>query len=200
MHKKKGRLKRLLLCLCAALALYIAGTAVGIWRYAGMDETRPADAVIILGAGTSGSEVSPVFRERIRHGVWLYRSGYAGKLILTGGYGEGSTRSDAYIAMQYALSLGVPEEDILIEERSTITQENLANAKAIMDENSLRTALLVSDPLHMKRAMLLARDCGVEAYSSPTPTTRYVSLNTKLPFLAREVFFYLGYQVYQIWQ
>ena len=60
------------------------------------------------------------------------------------------------------------------------------------------TAIIVSDPLHMKRAMLLAEDAGIKAYSSPTPSTRYVSLRTKIPFLARETFYYIGYQWYRL--
>ncbi len=41
------------------------------------------------------------------------------------------------------------------------------------------------------------RDEQCKAYSSPTSTTRYISLKTKLPFLAREVFFYIGYKWYR---
>ena len=119
-------------------------------------------------------------------------------LIFTGGIGEGNGRSDAWVAGQYAIEQGVPEADILLEEKSTITQENIANAKKIMDEKGYRTAIIVSDPLHMKRAMLMARDYGIEAYSSPTPTSRYISLKTKIPFLAREEFFYIGYKVYRM--
>ena len=94
--------------------------------------------------------------------------------------------------------MGVPAEDILTEDTSTITQENLENAKVIMKQNGYETAIIVSDPLHMKRAMLLAKDAGIEGYSSPTPTTRYKSLKTKIPFVAREVFFYVGYKWYRI--
>ena len=39
----------------------------------------------------------------------------------------------------------------------------------------------------------MAKDYGVTAYSSPTRTTMYQSMSTKLPFLAREIFFYIGY-------
>ncbi len=59
-------------------------------------------------------------------------------------------------------------------------------------------AIIVSDSLHMKRAMLLAEDAGINAYSSPTPTSRYVSLRTKIPFLARETFYYIGYKWYRV--
>jgi uncharacterized SAM-binding protein YcdF (DUF218 family) len=70
----------------------------------------------------------------------------------------------------YASRAGVSEEDILLEEQSTITQENIFYGVEIMNENGINTAILVSDPLHMKRAMLMAKDYGLEAYSSPTPT------------------------------
>lgn len=121
-------------------------------------------------------------------------------LILTGGIGAGNAHSDAFIAKQYALSKAVPEEAILIEETSVITEENLENAKKIMDENSFETAIVVSDPLHMKRAMLMAKDYGIEACTSPTPTTMYRSAKTKIPFLLREEFFYIGYRIVRIFR
>ncbi|EQF25464.1 hypothetical protein QEW_1917 [Clostridioides difficile CD160] len=46
----------------------------------------------------------------------------------------------------------------------------------------------------------MANDYEIEAYSSPTPTTRYISLKSKLPFLAREEFFYIGYRIYRNFQ
>ena len=50
----------------------------------------------------------------------------------------------------------------------------------------------------MKRSMMMAKDYEIEAVSSPTPTTRYQTWRSKLPFLARETFFYVGYQIYRI--
>lgn len=152
-------------------------------------ELREADAAIVLGAGVTGEEPSPVFRERIRHGIWLYENGYVDCLIMTGGYGDGAVCSEAWAAAEYAVQNGVPKEDILMEEQSRITQENMYYASLLMEEHGLKDALIVSDPLHMKRAMRMASDYGIWAYTCPTPTTRFVSLKTKLPFLAREVFF-----------
>ena len=192
------RLFRAAAVVLAAAVFYTALQAVSIWRYGAVDETRPADVAIVLGAGTFNGVVSPVYQERINHGVWLYQNGYVKKLILTGGYGAGSTVSDAAAAGQYAVSIGMPEADILLEEGSAITQENLQYARELMEEAGDETALVVSDPLHMKRAMLLAKDAGIEAYSSPTPTSRYRSLKTKAKFLAREVFYYIGYRAYRL--
>jgi uncharacterized SAM-binding protein YcdF (DUF218 family) len=62
-----------------------------------------------------------------------------------------------------------------------------------MQKHGLKSAIIVSDPLHMKRAMMMAEDLGIEAASSPTPTTRYRSLQTKLGFLIREIYFFHHY-------
>lgn len=180
--------------------VYLVSTAIGIVNYGKTDEKVSSDVAIVLGASTSDGEVSPVYRERINHGIWLYENGYVDFLILTGGIGEGNNISDAYVAKQYAISKSVPEQAIFIEETSTITEENLQNAKAIMDEHSLNTAIIVSDPLHMKRAMLMAEDYDIQAYSSPTPTTMYKSIKTQLPFLAREEFFYIGYSIVRLFR
>ena len=175
-------------------------TAVSIAQYGKLDEKAHCDVAIILGAATSGEKVSPVYRERINHGIWLFENGYVDYLILTGSVGKGNKKSDAYVAKQYVIEKGVPEQVILIEEKSKITEENLEYAKEIMDEFSMDTAIIVSDPLHMKRAMLMAKDYGIEACSSPTPTTMYKSAKTQIPFLAREVFFYIGYSIVRVFR
>lgn len=198
--KLKKRKKYVLSAYCVILILlvYIGYTTMSIWNYSQIDEKCICDVVIVLGAGTDGKKVSPVFRERINHGIYLYQNHYAKKIILTGGYAKGNKYSDAYIAKLYATKKGIPQSDILIEEDSTITQENLENAKNIMDYHGYQTALIVSDPLHMKRSMLMAKDLGIKAYSSPTPTSMYSSMKTKMTFLAREEFFYVGYRIYRI--
>ena len=202
MHKtgKKKTFRLISLFLVLSILFYLIFTAISIVSYGKTDGKANSDVAIVLGAGTSNGEVSPVYRERINHGIWLYENDYVDYLILTGGIGEGNNASDAYIAKQYALSKSVPEQAIFIEEKSTITEENLENAKAIMDENSFDTAIIVSDPLHMKRAMLMAGDYGIDACSSPTPTTMYRSFKTKIPFLAREEFFYIGYSIVRVFR
>lgn len=192
MQGRKIRKWPVLLALLALL--YVLGNAASIWAYGVKDESRPADAAIVLGAAACDSGVSPVYQARLDQGIRLYRQGLAGKLIVTGGRAEGNRQSDAYRAREYAVRQGVPAEDVLMEETSRITQENLENARLVMEEHGLETALIVSDPLHMKRAMLLAGDAGIRAYSSPASGSMYRSLRTKLPFLARETFYYIGYQ------
>lgn len=194
----KKKIKWLLFSIGIVLILYILATTISIWNYGKIDEKKSADVAIVLGAATVNGAVTPVFQERINHGIWLYQNGFVKTLIFTGGIGEGNEKSDAWAAKQYAIEQGIPESVILLEEKSTITQENIENAKKIMDDNCYNTAIIVSDPLHMKRAMLMADDYGIKAYSSPTPTSRYITVKSKFSFLAREEFFYIGYRVYRI--
>lgn len=182
------------------LIVFAIGIAISIWNYGKVDEKAPADVAIVLGAAISDGEVSPVYRERINHAITLYEEGTVDFIILTGGFGEGSYKSDSQVAKEYALSQGIPEEKILIEEKSTITEENLEFSKEVMEENDLETAIIVSDPLHMKRAMLMAKDYNITALSSPTTTSMYKSLKTKIPFLLREEFFYVGYCVVRVFR
>lgn len=194
---KQHRLpKYLILILFMTAFLYALINAITIWNYSDKDERTTADVAIVLGAGLSDGKVTPVFQQRINHGIFLYQHGYVKKLIFTGGYGEGNQHSDAWVAKQYAEQQGVPPQDILYEEASTITQGNIRYAKVIMDNQQYQSAIIVSDPLHMKRAMLIAEDAGINAYSSPTPTSMYVSVKNKLAFLARETFFYSLYKIH----
>lgn len=189
---------RILTAAIVFILVYILVNIISICSFSTKDQKYKSDVAIILGASVINGEVSPVYQERINHGIYLYHERYVDKLIVTGGIGDGNDRSDAYAAKQYAISQGVPETDILTEDTSTITQENLENSKVIMVQNNYTTAIIVSDPLHMRRAMLLAEDAEISAYSSPTKTSKYVTLKTRLPFLAREVFFYIGYKWWRI--
>lgn len=183
------RIKRIVLGLIIAVTIWCVIVATSIWRYGYRDEAAKADCIIVLGAAVEGQNPSPVFAERIRHGIDLYETSYAPKIIFTGGYGEGQKFSESGVGMLVATQRGVSVDDIYIEEKSRTTQQNIAEAASLMKSHNLKSAIIVSDPLHMKRAMMMADDLGIAAVSSPTPTTRYRSLRTKLGFLVRELYF-----------
>ncbi|WP_246189296.1 YdcF family protein [Pseudoxanthomonas kalamensis] len=171
--------------------LWLCAVAVYIAVVGERDQAAPADAIIVLGAAAYDANPSPVFEERIRHGIDLYQRGLAGKLIFTGGYGGSGARfSEAQVARRYALRHGVPEEAILIESVSRTTWQNLQQASRVMHTHDLHSAIIVSDPLHMARALRLADDAGIAAVGSPTPTSRFRSLSTRWRFLLQEVYFF----------
>jgi len=176
------------------LLLLAAGLlASRIYLYSNVASDGPADAAVVLGAAVWGARVSPVFKERINHAIDLYRKGRVRKLIFTGGEGNRGEPTESSAARDYALQLGIPVGDILIEEQSHTTYENILYAKQLADAYGLRKVLIVSDPLHMKRAVTMANDLGLVAEPSPTPTTRYQGLRSQAGLLAHETYYYIGY-------
>ena len=178
--------------------VFIFAVALEVYRFSLVDEARSADAAIVLGAAVFRERPSPVFRERINHAIWLYENGYVEKLIFTGGVGWNDNYSEAEVARQYALSRGIPAQAILVETTSTSTIENLINARQVGADQGLHTYLLVSTPFHMKRAMAIAKDLDMEAYTSPTRTTRWISWYTMSRAYIREVAGYLAYLLLRI--
>ena len=185
------RLLGALLRLGVVLALWLAGVSLYITWTGARDEAAPADAIIVLGAAAYDARPSPVFEQRIVHGIHLHEQGLGPWLIFTGGFGgEGARFAESEVARRYAIDKGVPEDRILIETVSRNTRENLEQAAMLMRERDLRRAILVSDPLHMARALRLARGEGIEALGSATPTTRFRSVESRWRFLLREVYFF----------
>jgi len=182
----------------ASVIFSVAVLAAGLlaWRiysFGSASSNARADAAVVLGAAVWTSEVSPVFRERINHAINLYRKGQVRKLIFTGGQGNPGEPTESAAARQYALESGLPAGDILIEEKSHNTYENILYAKQLADTHGIKRVLIVSDPLHMKRAMAMAGDVGLVADPSPTPTTRYQGLISQVGLLAHETYYYIGY-------
>ncbi len=177
--------------LAVLLLLWLLGVAAWIIWVGDRDQAAPADAIIVLGAAAYDAKPSPVFEERIRHGLDLYHQGYAPKLIFTGGFGGSRARfSESQVARRYALRQKVPAEDILIETRSRTTRQNLIEAQRVMQKNDMHRVILVSDPLHMARALRLSRELGIDALASSTPSTRFRSFHTSWRFLLQEIYFF----------
>ena len=167
--------------------------AIDLYLYSLRDDAQPADAAIVLGAAVFGNRPSPVLRERINHAIRLYENGTIKTIIFTGGIGRRDTMSEAAVSARYAQANGVPAEAILLEETSRNTRENLRNAQQIGQTHGLSSFLIVSTPFHMRRAMWLAHGLELDAYSSPTRSTRWISRYTKSRAFVREVIAYIGY-------
>lgn len=162
-------------------------SAMTVFLFSLRDETRPADAAIVLGAAVWGDRPSPVFRERINHAIQLYHDGIVPTIIFTGGVGNRDELAEAEVGRNYAIARGVDPAHILLETTSTSTLENLRNAQMVAQQNGLETFLIVSTPNHMRRALAVAHDLHMEAYSSPTRSIRWINSATRTFSYVREV-------------
>lgn len=189
-RQRTGPLRWLLRLALLAL-LWLVGVAAYITWVGQDDQAGPADAIIVLGAAAYDARPSPVFEQRIVHGIELFEQGHADWLVFTGGFGGSRARfAESEVGERYALAHGVPGARILTETVSRTTRENLEQAARLMRERDLHSAIIVSDPLHMARALRLARQQGIDARGSATPTSRFRTLRSQWQFLLREVYFF----------
>ncbi|WP_299192313.1 YdcF family protein [uncultured Erythrobacter sp.] len=171
---------------------------VTIWIAVGpAEQSEPyAHSAIVLGAAVDTDTPSPVFAARIDHAVTLYKQGRVSDIYFTGARSPEDTISEAAAARDYAIAAGVPASDIIIEESSRTTHQNLSEVRDMHSVVSVPSVIIVSDPLHLRRALVMANGMGFDAQASATPTTRYRSWSTKAPFLLREVYFIHHYWIF----
>lgn len=129
-----------------------------------LDDPRPADAMIVLGAGINmEGRPKSTLQYRLDRAAALYHEGYAPVIITTGAQGDDEPMPEAYAMRDYLVEKGVPEDAILCDPASYNTRENLENAKVLMDGNGLQTALVVTSDYHLWRTLHIAEDIGLEA-------------------------------------
>lgn len=183
------------LALLVIVTLAVGITAGSIYLYGQRFSDGPADAAVVLGAAVFTSRPSPVFVERLRHALELYQAGRVRKIVISGGQAPGDTLSEAAAGRDWLVARGLPPADAILEDQSRNTFQNIAYVKPLLAANGLSSVLIDSDPLHMQRAMSMALDAGLAAQPSPTPTTRYHSIDTILPMLWSETWQFIGYRL-----
>ena len=129
------------------------------------EDEAPAERVaIIFGAGLRRDGTpTAMLRDRVLTGADLYFSGKVEKLLMSGDnrfidYNEPESMR------QFALSLGVPDEAIVLDYAGRRTYDTCYRAKAIFGVNS---ALLVTQDFHLPRALFLCNMLGLETLGVP---------------------------------
>jgi uncharacterized SAM-binding protein YcdF (DUF218 family) len=106
------------------------------------------DAVVVAGAGVMpGGVPSDALVARTERAVALWRAGMAPRIAFTGGVGDWGPAESA-VGAALALAAGVPDEVILREDRSTSTEENARELRAVLDGAAI---LVVTDRYHVFR-------------------------------------------------
>ena len=121
--------------------------------------------VIIHGCGLAdGERPTKLLSNRIDKAIRIYESCAVKPVIIpSGGQGDDEKLSEAQAMKEYLLCRGIPEEDIVCEDRSATTRENLINSKAVIDARPGRKkTALVSSSYHIYRCLRLAREVGLK--------------------------------------
>jgi len=136
-----------------------------------LPETVPqAPAALVLGAGLNRDGTPGlVLQDRVRTAAELYFSGKVEKILMSGD--NSSQFYDEPGAMkEFALELGVPEEDIVLDFAGRRTYDSCYRAKAIF---GLERLIVITQAFHLPRALFLCNAFDIESDGIPADDANY---------------------------
>ncbi len=143
----------------------------------------------VLGAAVWPGGPSPTLKRRTLHAAGLWEAGVVRHLVVCGGLGK-HPPTEAAVMADILTNYGVPKDAITIEDRSTTTEQNIANAAALVGATAV---VIVTDAYHAPRARLIARRLGLKATSS-SPPLRGSNMRQVIKSGLRECLAYAAYR------
>ncbi len=164
-----------------------------------VDEARPADAIVVLGAAVfEGGQPSPVLAARVAHAVQLYRRGMAPLIVVTGGVGA-YPPSEAEVMARLARQAGVPAESLVLETRAHTTQQSVRLTAPFLEERGIQSIIVVTSPFHLFRATRMYRDAGYVAYgSAPQDDPLWINSRARWEHIVREAWCFVLYLLFGV--
>jgi uncharacterized SAM-binding protein YcdF (DUF218 family) len=194
MRKTRRWLLWLIGILGFAAVVYLVSIGRQIYLQSNIDESRPADVILILGAAEYRGTPSPVLKARLDHGLELYKQGLAPRILTTGGAGGDPVFTEGEVGRDYLIRKGVPSEAIIIEPEGETTMQSTAAAAEIMRRMNLGSCIVVSDGYHIFRVKKMLQFRGLNVYGSPRPSVPKGTWREKWLFV-RQSFAYLLWQI-----
>ena len=177
----------LILCLFALLGLFLPKLIVQLYaapRIFTVDNVPDDRVAIVFGAGLlRDGSAGPVLRDRVETAVQLYRQSKVDKLLMSGD-NRFVEYNEPEAMRQYALDLGVPVEDIVLDYAGRRTYDTCYRAGAIFQ---VKSAILVTQNFHLARAIFLCNWFGVEA-TGVKANNAYFRKVSRLYWNMRELF------------
>ncbi len=143
-------------------------------------DKKDKDFLIVLGAGLSKDRVTPLLAARIDAAIKYYKEQEKKcKIIMSGGQGPDEVISEAQAMKNYALEQNIPEEDIIMEDKSTNTRENLLFSSKLINSFDMKKpkAMFFTSNYHVFRAGLLSRELKLDYQGRGANTKLYYSLS-----------------------
>ena len=165
-------IKRLVLGSVVLLISIYISVLLYITSQVNTDTKKESDVIIVLGARSyKQGKYNPCLVARMDHAIGIYKDGYTKKLLFTGGNDVEDNVNEAETMQKIAVGAKVATESILLEKKATSSYENLLYSKKIMEDNKLKTAIIVTEPFHSPRAGMIAKKLNIDYSLSPTQTS-----------------------------
>ncbi len=149
--------------------------------------TKKEKAVIVLGAGLNGTEVSKTLKSRLDSAIRFYNKHKGVTICVTGSKGYYEIIPEAQAMRQYLLDNGIPSVDILYDPDSHDTYTNIKNALILFDKHHTNLSggvLIATNHFHCYRSAAYAKMQGITA---PTFAPSKLSIPQLLPSYSREL-------------
>ena len=162
----KGRRRyvwlKALLALVLAGALAFCALLAAVLFGAHDDVEGDPGVMIVLGCQVREDGPSVLLQDRLDKALDYLAGRPDLTVVVSGGQGADEPVSEARCMYDYLTAHGVPGENILLEERSHNTWENLRYAKQLLEERGLdgEGVAIVSNGFHLTRVALLAQRAG----------------------------------------
>lgn len=161
----------------SVFALYTISSLLNLLRV----RKKTYRSILVLGCGLKeNGEVTPLLAGRVDKGIEAYRQNPGSRMVLSGGKGGDEVLAEGEAMKHYALQQGVPKSDILVEDKSANTRENLLFSEKLIREDAGEESgnlLVVTNNYHVLRALLLAKNLGIPCDGRGSRTKLYFSLN-----------------------
>ena len=179
MLKVVGRLLAAVLAIAFAVVLVFAGTnaaAILTTQDDIVDQQAAAsfdaDAIIVLGASVRPDGTpSGILQDRLDDGIALYFAGAAPKIIMSGDNGTESY-NECWAMKRYAVSQGVPSEDVFCDHAGFSTYETMYRARHVFGAERI---VVATQTYHLYRALYDAQGVGMEAIGVPSDYGEYAN-------------------------
>jgi uncharacterized SAM-binding protein YcdF (DUF218 family) len=158
--------KRIVTIAVVAVIVFIAADVAVVLSFAHTKRSIDhADAAIVLGAAIG----SPAAYNRALEAVELVEQGKTEVVVTAGGKIANKDQSEAAYMAKAIKAKSTKSPQVILEEESHNTYENIYNAKAKIPD--AKSAVIVSDEFHLARGVLLAKRAGFEEvyWASPPP-------------------------------
>ncbi|MFP3123333.1 YdcF family protein [Ectobacillus funiculus] len=190
MSQKK--LRRYLAVVISLVTVYILILQTFMYRYSHMELPSHADYLIVLGARVKGEAPSLSLRYRIDRAAQYLEDNPQTIAIVSGGKGNGENMSEAEVMKLELIEYGIPEHRILMEDKSTSTEENIAFSKTFIPAKA-KKGLIVTNDYHVYRAVSVARKAGlsVQGLAADTPKRALIQSYIR-EYVALTVYFIKG--------
>jgi len=133
------------------------------------------DAVIVLGAGIRGEQVSNSLAYRLDKAVEYYERNPRAVIVVSGGQGHQESITEALAMERYLVEKGIPKTSIIKEEKATSTSENFLFSDALLKEKftGQYSAVFITNDFHVFRANAIAQSAGIETRHMGAPIDWY---------------------------